>query len=193
MMEVSLIDLVDNLKVDLELILDVKAFDAQRAMDLEKSVRALGGDNESAHGHAHGHSHDDAHDHGAQAVSKAAETPDRGVARAHSSKIGTVAVTEDGPLDERKLNLWLGGLLWESDSGMSPYTCRCRWTMPCGAGRGAPCGRLRACFSASDGPAMCSCAACLHMLSLAGTCHMLVWHIACYPWLDFAILVSGIR
>ena len=106
--------------MDLELILDVRAFDAQRAHDLENSVRAVEDAGDSAYGHSHGHEHGG---HGSQSGGKASMGAGGAVKDgAHSDKIGTVAVTMDGPVDERKLNLWLGGLLWESDAGM----CKCR-------------------------------------------------------------------
>ncbi|EKX37242.1 hypothetical protein GUITHDRAFT_158618 [Guillardia theta CCMP2712] len=88
-----------NSEIDLDNILDVKAFDAERAKEVELGTSA---DKGCEHGEDCS-----GHDHSSKVN--------------HDSKIGTVSCSEDRALDERKLNLWLGGVLWENEGGMTIF------------------------------------------------------------------------
>eukprot|EP00960_Hanusia_phi_P056708 763350-Hanusia_phi.AAC.2 len=90
-----------NSEIDLDNILDVKAFDAERAKEVE-----LGASGESDKGCEHGEDCSE-HEHSSKVR--------------HDGRIGTVSCSEDRALDERKLNLWLGGVLWENEGGMTIF------------------------------------------------------------------------
>lgn len=93
-------------EIDLDIILDVKAFSKEKMLELndstveEHSSHACSTDCRDP---SHAHSHEDTH-------SGHAHTR-------HDSGIGTVAVSDSRPLNQRKVELWLGEMLWDSDAG----------------------------------------------------------------------------
>ena len=106
--------------VDLDTILDVRAFDQARAQELEMSLNMFEEGGEGARARVCQRVGEDS-----GVLSQPNSSPlqtrraKEGGQRkgAHDSQIGTVSIYEEGPLDDRKLNLWLGELLWESDAG----------------------------------------------------------------------------
>lgn len=85
---------------DLAWILEARCFDADRAKEVEETLNET---QEPSHDHSHEHEHD--HDHEDCAQCKPAQ-------HRHTSAVSTVALTADGPVDWRKVNVWLASILW---------------------------------------------------------------------------------
>ncbi|KAF4324136.1 hypothetical protein BBO99_00001807 [Phytophthora kernoviae] len=96
-------------RVDLNDILNIKSFTTSRAEEVENELHALLHHGEEAPDHNHANCSDGHHDH----------------EMTHTGGMQTTCVRiRDGPLDQDKLERWLGELLWEQDeeinSGVQP-------------------------------------------------------------------------
>jgi G3E family GTPase len=87
---------------DLTWILEARCFDADRAKEVEDTLNVT---EEHSHDHSHEHEHDHDHDHEECAQCKPAQ-------HRHTSAVSTVALISDGPVDWRKINVWLASILW---------------------------------------------------------------------------------
>ncbi|KAE8904427.1 hypothetical protein PF005_g2768 [Phytophthora fragariae] len=90
----------EHSRVDLDDILDIKSFTTSRAEQVEKELHTLlyAGE-EQQHDHDHENCNDEHHEHAT-----------------HTGGMQTTCVRiRDGPLDQDKLERWLGELLWEQE------------------------------------------------------------------------------
>ncbi|KUF92795.1 hypothetical protein AM588_10007630 [Phytophthora nicotianae] len=85
-------------RVNLDDILNIKSFTTSRAEQVEKELNTLLAEGKEE-GHDHDNCNDESHDHAT-----------------HTGGMQTTCVRiRDGPLDQEKLERWLGELLWEQD------------------------------------------------------------------------------
>ncbi len=78
-----------NAEVEMDRLLGVRAFDVSRALELDPSFL----EDEDEHHHEHEHQHEHHHEH------------------QHDATVGSVAIIENGAVNEKKLNQWLDRLL----------------------------------------------------------------------------------
>jgi G3E family GTPase len=86
---------------DLDWILEARCFDADRAKEVEETLSET---QEPSHDHSHDHEHD--HDDNEECAQC------KPVQHRHTNEVSTVALTADGPVDWRKVNVWLASILW---------------------------------------------------------------------------------
>ena len=102
--------------VDLDRVLNIGAFDLRRVAE---TLQAENDDHGHGHGHGHGHSHGHGHGHG----------HGDDVHQAHDAAVTSVAITHDGPMDYKKIEQWLGQLLYEHGESIctlpSAPVCTC--------------------------------------------------------------------
>ena len=84
-----------NAEIEMSQLLGVKAFDVSRALELDPGFLEDAAQSEHEHDH-HEHEHEHEHHHHDHH---------------HDEKVGSVAIVEDGAVNEKKLNQWLDKLL----------------------------------------------------------------------------------
>merc|ERR1712137_73153 len=90
-----------NAKIDLNLILDIHAYDQSRALDIDKEL-------ESIVKQKKGQTCSEDHTHSEICASKARSS--------HLNDVTTICLIQEKPMDQKKLVHWLGKLLWESET-----------------------------------------------------------------------------
>jgi G3E family GTPase len=105
---------------DLDWILEARCFDADRAKEMEETLSET---QEPSHDHSHEHEHEHEHDHDHDKEECALCKP---VQHRHTSEVSTVALTADGPVDWRKVNVWLASILWPNQDEQEKVLRR--WT-----------------------------------------------------------------
>jgi G3E family GTPase len=91
---------------DLDWLLDAHCFDSGHFQAVEESIQALQMQERALDSHHHEHSHD----HTAQEDCATCQVP--AVSHRHTSGITTMALTETGNLDWKKVNQWFASTLW---------------------------------------------------------------------------------
>ena len=88
-----------NAEIEMDQLLGVKAFDVSRALELDPRFLedSVDDDHEHDHEHEHGHEHHHEHEHEHN--------------HQHDETVGSIAIVEEGSVNEKKLNQWLDKLL----------------------------------------------------------------------------------
>ena len=90
-----------NAKIDLDLILDIRAYDQSRALDIDKELEDIV-KQKKQESCTQDHSHSDS-------CSSSGRS-------SHLNDVTTICLVQQQPMDEKKLVNWLGKLLWENES-----------------------------------------------------------------------------
>jgi len=100
----------EKCKVDLDAILDIGAYDLERAKSIDPEAFSLSPLNErqpSEHGQGHEEHHEPVQGHEHEEQVHGHERP------RHDTSIKSVFIEESGSVDLTKFNYWMGDLLWE--------------------------------------------------------------------------------
>ena len=92
-------------KVALDLLLDIKAFDPSKYLEVDSEHV------ECSHEHHHEHAHDHHHSH-------------KHGNSSHDNSIITVTMTEPGSVNLDKFESWLGSLLWDDSGQINIFRCK---------------------------------------------------------------------
>merc|ERR1711871_481349 len=98
----------EKCKVDLDAILDIGAYDLERAKSIDPEAFSLPLNESQPSEHGRGHDQEAEEDeHGQEEQARAHEQP------RHDTSIKSVFIEEAGSVDLTKFNYWMGDLLWE--------------------------------------------------------------------------------